>query len=134
MILDILTVLFFVLGFALILWMVGERRRDVLHGPYVTKLRMARGNSHAGRLEAANAVDQLSRIVRDIEGESEMSTARLQELEKMAAKLLATARKLPPGPDRHNILQEIGRFRAQIAALQGADLRPAQPGLKAKAK
>jgi hypothetical protein len=35
----------------------------------------------------------------------------------MAAKLLATARKLPPGPDRHNILQEIGRFRAQIVAL-----------------
>jgi hypothetical protein len=35
MILDILTVLFFVLGFALILWMVGERRRDVLH--YVAK-------------------------------------------------------------------------------------------------
>jgi hypothetical protein len=37
MILDILTVLFFVLGFALILWMVRARRRDVLHGPYVTK-------------------------------------------------------------------------------------------------
>ena len=37
MILDILTVLFFVLGFALVLWMVGKRRRDVLHGPYVTK-------------------------------------------------------------------------------------------------
>jgi len=32
MILDILVVLFFVLGFALILWMIGERRRDVLHG------------------------------------------------------------------------------------------------------
>jgi hypothetical protein len=32
MILDILSVLFFVLGFALILWMIGERRRDVLHG------------------------------------------------------------------------------------------------------
>src|SRR5712672_1408090 len=32
MILDILAVLFFVLGFALILWMIGERRRDVLHG------------------------------------------------------------------------------------------------------
>ena len=42
MILDILTVLFFVLGFALILRMVGERRRDVLHGPYVTKPRRAR--------------------------------------------------------------------------------------------
>src|SRR5258705_10882797 len=32
MILDILVVLFFVLGFALILWIIGERRRDVLHG------------------------------------------------------------------------------------------------------
>jgi hypothetical protein len=35
MILDILTVLFFVLGLVLILWMIGERRRDVLYGPYV---------------------------------------------------------------------------------------------------
>jgi hypothetical protein len=43
MILDILTVLFFVLGFALIWWMLVERRRDVLHGPYVTDLRKARG-------------------------------------------------------------------------------------------
>jgi len=42
MFLDILTVLFFVLGFALISWMIVERRRDVLHGPYVTKLRTAR--------------------------------------------------------------------------------------------
>jgi hypothetical protein len=37
MIFDILTVLFFVFGFVLILRMVGEWRRDVLHGPYVTK-------------------------------------------------------------------------------------------------
>jgi hypothetical protein len=37
MILDILTVLFFVLGFALLFWMIGKRRRDVLHGSYVTK-------------------------------------------------------------------------------------------------
>jgi hypothetical protein len=37
MILDILTVLFFVLGFVLLLSMIAERRRDVLHGPYVTK-------------------------------------------------------------------------------------------------
>src|SRR5258708_29393367 len=43
MILDMLTVLFFVLGFALILWMIVERRRDVMHGPYVTKLRTGRG-------------------------------------------------------------------------------------------
>jgi hypothetical protein len=52
----------------------------------------------------------------------------------MAAKLLATARTLPPGPDRHNALQEIGRFRVQIIALQSADLRPASRGLKAKGK
>jgi hypothetical protein len=44
MILDIFTVLFFVLGFALILWIIRERRRDVLHGPYLTKSRR-RGNN-----------------------------------------------------------------------------------------
>jgi hypothetical protein len=52
----------------------------------------------------------------------------------MAAKLLATARELPPGQDHHNAPREIGRFRAQIPALQGADLRPAQLGLKVKRK
>ena len=37
MILDILTVLFLVTG-CLLLWsMIAKRRRDVLHGPYVTK-------------------------------------------------------------------------------------------------
>jgi hypothetical protein len=63
-----------------------------------------------------------------------MRAARLQELEEMRTKLQATARALPSGPDRHNILQEIGRFRAQIIALQGADLRSAHQGLKAKGK
>jgi hypothetical protein len=59
---------------------------------------------------------------------------RLRELEEMAAKLLATARKLPRGPDRNDILQEIGRFRLQIIALQEAGSRPARRGLKAKGK
>jgi hypothetical protein len=63
-----------------------------------------------------------------------MSTARLQELEEMGATLQATVRNLPPGVTHHNMLQEIGRFRAEIAALKGADLRPAQLGLKAKGK
>jgi hypothetical protein len=54
------------------------------------------------------------------EGE-EMREARLQELEGMAAALLATARQLPPGQDRHNALREVGRFRAQIGALKDAD-------------
>jgi hypothetical protein len=56
-----------------------------------------------------------------VEGE-EMRAARLQELQEMAAKLLATARELPSGQDRHNALREIGRFRVQIAALKGAYL------------
>lgn len=41
MILDILTGLFLVSGFLLVLRMFVERRRDVLHGPYVTKERDA---------------------------------------------------------------------------------------------
>jgi hypothetical protein len=50
-----------------------------------------------------------------------MIEARLQELEEMAASLLATASQLPPGQDRHNALREVGRFRAQIAALKNAE-------------
>jgi hypothetical protein len=44
--------------------------------------------------------------------------ARLQELEEIAAKLIATARELPPGRDHHNALKEIGRFLARIVALK----------------
>src|SRR6266403_2402218 len=51
-----------------------------------------------------------------------MRAAGLQELEEMAARLLALARKLPPGQQRHDIVQQIGRFRVQIAALKGPDL------------
>jgi hypothetical protein len=47
-----------------------------------------------------------------------MRAARLKELEEMAADLLAIARKLLPGQDRHNALQEIARFRARIIGLQ----------------
>ena len=61
-----------------------------------------------------------------------MRAARLQELQEMAEKLLSTARELPPGQEHHNALREIGRFRVQIAALKGADLRPARLGPKAK--
>ena len=63
-----------------------------------------------------------------------MRAAKLRELEEMGVKLQAAARKLRLGPDRHDILQEIGRFRAQIVALQSADFRPVRRGLRAKAK
>jgi hypothetical protein len=84
MILDILTVLFFVLGFALILWMVGERRRDVLH--YVAKSGRrgdvrddrldrvaARGRQSSVKPSMSNVADELSRIVRDIERDTNSS-------------------------------------------------------------
>ena len=48
----------------------------------------------------------------------EVTATKLQELEEMAAQLLATARKLPPGPDRAKALEQIGRFRVRIADLQ----------------
>jgi hypothetical protein len=63
-----------------------------------------------------------------------MRATKLQELEEMAVKLLATARKLPAGPDRRNMLAEIGRFRSQIISLQGPGLPPVRRGLKAKGK
>jgi hypothetical protein len=50
-----------------------------------------------------------------------MREARLQELEEMAAGLLATALQLPQGRQRDDALLEVGSFRAQIAALKGAE-------------
>jgi hypothetical protein len=56
-----------------------------------------------------------------------MRPARLRELEAMAAKLSASARKLPSGQDRQDAFQEIAKFRDKIAALKkGAALRSAQ--------
>jgi hypothetical protein len=94
--------------------MIGERRRDVLPGPYVTEARITREHIHTPDLKGANVVDELCRIVRHIEGESEMSAARLQELEELAAKLSAAASKLPAGPDRNNVLRKIGSLKARI--------------------
>ncbi len=45
----------------------------------------------------------------------------------MATKLLAAARKLPPGPDRHNILQEMGDFAAQTVTSAKRRSRSASP-------
>jgi len=41
----------------------------------------------------------------------------MRDLEEKAAKLLETATKLPPGPERHGLLNEIGTFRAPIAVI-----------------
>jgi hypothetical protein len=42
----------------------------------------------------------------------------MQDLEEMATQLLESARELPPGSDRHEVLKEIGTFRVRIAALK----------------
>jgi hypothetical protein len=72
MILDILTVLLLVLGFALLFWMIGERRCDVLH--YVTEPSRARPTMPAD-LRAQTSLTRLSRIVRSTECKWEMSAA-----------------------------------------------------------
>jgi len=47
-----------------------------------------------------------------------MTTEKLQDLEQLAAELLETARKLPPGPDRQDVLKKVGSFIIQIASMQ----------------
>ena len=63
-----------------------------------------------------------------------MTAGRLQELEEMAKRLRALARKLPPGQQRHDIAQQIGKFRKEIAALKGPDLGRPHRGPKVKKK
>jgi len=41
----------------------------------------------------------------------------MQDLEKMAAKLLETARKLPPGAEQHALLEQIRTFRIKLSAV-----------------
>ena len=64
-----------------------------------------------------------------------MSVNGLQELEEMAVKLEATARKLPTGPGRDELLQDIARFRWKLAALPARGFNGNQgEWLKAKGK
>jgi hypothetical protein len=42
---------------------------------------------------------------------------KMQDLEKMAAKLLETARKLPPGAEQHALLEQITTFRIKLSAI-----------------
>lgn len=52
------------------------------------------------------------------ESEGEMKAARFQELEDMAKRLLASVQ------ERHDALEQIGKIRVQIAALQPIDSPP----------
>jgi hypothetical protein len=41
----------------------------------------------------------------------------MHDLQEMAARLLESARKLPPGQERHELLKEIGTLRARVVAI-----------------
>ena len=41
----------------------------------------------------------------------------MHDLEEMFAKLLDAVRKLPPDPERHELLRELGRFRVKMDAI-----------------
>jgi hypothetical protein len=49
---------------------------------------------------------------------ADRTLTEMPQLEAMAAKLLETARKLPAGPVRCDILEEIDKFGVRIAALK----------------
>ena len=71
MILDILTVMFLIGSCALLACMFWERRRDVLHGPYVTR-EDVRPRKEAKRpvQPPQDALEEISRIVRNIDIDS----------------------------------------------------------------
>jgi hypothetical protein len=49
---------------------------------------------------------------------ADRTLTEMHDLDTMAEKLLEAARKLPPGPVRHDVLKEIGKFRVRITALK----------------
>jgi hypothetical protein len=53
----------------------------------------------------------------------------MQNLEKMAAKLWETARKLPPGTEQHALLEQIRTFRTKLSAVTAKQkqLKPSIP-------
>jgi hypothetical protein len=57
-----------------------------------------------------------------------MTVTGLRELGEVAVKLEANARKPPAGPIRDELLQDIARFSAQVAALKAAALWPSGEG------
>jgi hypothetical protein len=66
---------------------------------------------HSGEVTGAAIFDLNGQKIYELKTE-------MQGLEEMAAKLLKTARNLPPWSVRHDILKEIDKFRVRIAALK----------------
>lgn len=66
------------------------------------------GHKEASELEPS---EERLRVVKDYANDLR------GEFEDRLAKLLETVRRLPPGPERHEFLGEIGRFQMMIDAI-----------------
>lgn len=90
-------------------------RGDVAHarsGSRAGKVPCRRFNASTARHCGGESISPFTdRPVGEIRGNEGDKTARA--VEELAAKLLATARKLPPGPDRHEILQDADNCSAR---------------------
>src|ERR1700732_1812569 len=70
----------------------------------------------AGHLRGSDLLRRLFALTIEIERlAEEIDSAK--GLEVVAANLLETARKIPPGSERHDILKQIGKLRIKLDAL-----------------
>jgi len=72
--------------------------------------------THGRRTDGQVRVLRSYRSARRAGKGEEMTVNGFQELEEMAVKLEATARKLPQGSGRDDLLRDVASFRAQLAA------------------
>ncbi len=66
-----------------------------------------RGSDSSRRLLALTM--QIERLAQEIDGATELARA--------AARLVETARNIPPGSERHDVLKQIGKLRIKLDAL-----------------
>ena len=70
----------------------------------------------AGHLRGSDLLRRLFALTIEIERlAQEIHSAK--DLEVVAANLLETARKIPPGSERHDVLKQIGKLRIKLDAL-----------------
>jgi hypothetical protein len=83
----------------------------------------------AAHLRGSDSLRRLLAVVTEIERlAQEIDSAK--ELEGAAASLMETARTIPPGPERHDVLKQIGKLHIKLDAVVSAQkkLRPSAGG------